>query len=145
MSWHQKKTLLDHTGKALFEFAISGVSLMTAYVGKSLSSPDGQNKELFHIKTKGKLKPKLEVKFNNLAGDGKEQLWELRGKWFSGSSELITQNKTIVAKVERDYKNTGEILFGKQTYMVTIAPGVDASLISAICICLDESYNDSNG
>ena len=30
----------------------------------------------------------------------------------------------------------------KQTYVLTIAPGVDASLLLAICVCLDEAAND---
>lgn len=29
-----------------------------------------------------------------------------------------------------------------QTYDVTVAPGIDAAFVSAVCVCLDEAYND---
>lgn len=47
--------------------------------------------------------------------------------------------------ISRDYLNTGQIFLGKQTYMVTVAPGVDAALITAVCVCLDECYNENSG
>lgn len=30
----------------------------------------------------------------------------------------------------------------KQTYDVTVAPSVDAALVSALCVCFDEAYHD---
>lgn len=51
---------------------------------------------------------------------------------------------TVVAMIRRKLLNSGELLFGQQTYEVSVAPGVDLALISALCICLDEMKNESS-
>jgi hypothetical protein len=32
--------------------------------------------------------------------------------------------------------------FGKQTYAVHVAPGVDMALMAALCVCLDEKRSE---
>jgi len=38
--------------------------------------------------------------------------------------------------------NVREVFGDKQSYFVTVAPGVDLTLIAAICVCLDERENE---
>lgn len=47
-----------------------------------------------------------------------------------------------MATIGRSYFNMREIFGGQQTYYVTVAAGVDLSLIAAICVCLDEKENE---
>lgn len=39
--------------------------------------------------------------------------------------------------------NASRFSFDKQTYYLTVAPGVDAAMMAAICVCLDEKENES--
>ena len=135
----QRKTLHDHTGRPLFEFCRDGISFMQSYIGYQCGN---QRQRLFHVEKIGMFNAKLQITFSNLVANGQQEKWVLRGQWLSGSSQITTEAGVVVASIERDYANAGQLLFRKQTYEVTIAPGVDAALITAICVCLDEAYNE---
>ena len=64
------------------------------------------------------------------------------GNWLDTKADILTDKGVVVAQINRKLFNLREGLFGKQTYHVTVAPGVDMSLIVAMCICLDEKRND---
>jgi len=51
-------------------------------------------------------------------------------------------NDKVIASINRKIMNMREMFGGSQTYFVTVAPGVDLSMISAICVCLDEKENE---
>jgi uncharacterized protein YxjI len=58
-----------------------------------------------------------------------------------GRSSLDVVDKAsgaLAARVERKRWNVREMLANQQTYHLMVAPGVDTSLIVAMCICLDE-------
>ncbi|EST09644.1 LURP1-like domain protein [Kalmanozyma brasiliensis GHG001] len=137
-SLSSKKILLDHTGRQLFEFCHVGF-FTSSYQGESC---DPSKKLLFTVDKIGYFNPKLEIVFDNLAGDGRRQRWTLRGRWLSGVAQITTDSGFIVASISRDYGSMGDIFFDKQTYDVTVAPGVDAAFVSALCVCLDEAYHD---
>lgn len=68
----------------------------------------------------------------------------MKGDFFNTSAEIHgTAIATPVAVIDRKFLNTNELLFGQQTYAVTIAPNVDMALIAAMCICLDERRSES--
>lgn len=138
-SFRGKKIMYDSTGKALFEFCRSG-GFSRSYCGYEVGQPA---KNLFTVETIGFIKPKLNVVFPNFAGDGRQERFTLRGKWLSGGSEITTDSGFVVASISRDYANMGEIFFSRQTYDVSVAPGIDAALISALCVCFDEAYSES--
>lgn len=64
---------------------------------------------------------------------------------FFGTAADITSAKTnqTVARIDRKLLSMREIFTDKQTYVVTVAQGVDLALVAAICICLDERNNDN--
>jgi uncharacterized protein YxjI len=62
---------------------------------------------------------------------------------FDRSAEITTAEGVPVARIARSFVNAGQVFFDKQTYVITVAPGVDAALLLAICICLDEKANES--
>lgn len=67
----------------------------------------------------------------------------MKGNFFD-SHATITNSATgnIVATINRNRFNFGEIFAGQQTYTVTVQPGIDMALIVAMCICLDEKNNE---
>ena len=67
----------------------------------------------------------------------------MKGNFFDTYAD-ITNVKTgqPVARIDRQMLNARELLTGQQTYVVTVAQGVDLALITAMCICLDERRNE---
>ncbi|CDR99568.1 hypothetical protein [Sporisorium scitamineum] len=140
-SFSAKKTMRDSTGRPLFDFRrTSTLSLKKEFAGFTCDT----DKQLFVVRMVGLFKPKLEIEFCNRAANGRVERWTLRGRWMSGSSQITTDEGLVVASISRDYANMGQIFFNVQTYDVTVAPGVDAALVSALCVCFDEAYNDSS-
>jgi uncharacterized protein YxjI len=76
---------------------------------------------------------------NSQTGSAEELL--LEGDFFDYNAE-ITLSGTPVARIARDFANFGELFADKQTYILAIAPGVDACLLAAFCIALDEKANE---
>lgn len=115
-SFSAKKTLHDHTGRPLFEFFRTGISLRHSYAGFEAGS-GGKGKPLFTVEMRGLWKPKLEIVFDNRAGDGKVERWTLRGDVARGSSQITNQSGFVVASISRDYATMGEIFceFGSLT------------------------------
>lgn len=54
----------------------------------------------------------------------------------------IRHQDLVVARIDRKLLSGKGLFFGRQTYAVTVAPGVDMALIAALCICLDEKNNE---
>ena len=44
----------------------------------------------------------------------------------------------MVAQVDREFFNARQLLADRQSYAVTVAPGVDVALIVPMMVCLDE-------
>lgn len=66
---------------------------------------------------------------------------ELKGDWLDRSAKVTFQGRPV-ATIGRSYMNFGQMFSDRQTYYVTVAPGVDVALMAAICVCLDEREND---
>jgi alkaline phosphatase D len=67
----------------------------------------------------------------------------MKGSWLDTSADIVDQaSGATVARINRKLFNAREAIMGQQTYHVTVAPGVDMSLIVAMCICLDEKQNE---
>lgn len=69
----------------------------------------------------------------------------MKGDFFDSRAEIATKEGLVVALVDRKYFNAREFMGGQQTYCVTVAPNVDMALITAMCVCLDELRNESQG
>ncbi|KDQ63746.1 hypothetical protein JAAARDRAFT_29778 [Jaapia argillacea MUCL 33604] len=139
-SLHAKKEIHDNSGRHLFTIRNELLHLHSTYTGRDPAS----DAEIFEIKSSFALGTKLTAKFVNRAtpGDREEKL-ELKGDFFDRKAE-ITYNGVPVGRISRKFFNMGQVLFDDQTYILTVAPGVDASLLVAFCICLDEKSNDKN-
>ncbi len=67
----------------------------------------------------------------------------MKGNFFDTYAD-ITNVRTgqPVARIDRKMLNARELFTNQQTYVVTVAQGVDLALITAMCICLDERKNE---
>jgi uncharacterized protein YxjI len=70
----------------------------------------------------------------------------MKGNWMDTKADVVDESSgRIVCQINRKLPNMRELFFAKQTYAVTVAPGVDMSLMAALCICLDEKHNENGG
>jgi len=70
------------------------------------------------------------------------QLKMIDGIFDRGAKIKNATTGETVARIHRQFLDGGEIIFGKQTYIVEIQPGNDMAVIVAMCICLDEMRNE---
>lgn len=67
----------------------------------------------------------------------------MQGNWSDRRAQIIEeQSGQTAAYIDRKRFSGREIVFGQDTYSVAVAPGVDAALIAALCICFDEKKDD---
>lgn len=66
----------------------------------------------------------------------------MNGSWTDFSAKIADETTgTIVAQIDRKISGR-DMLFGQQTYALSVAPNVDMALMAALCICLDEKNNE---
>ena len=58
------------------------------------------------------------------------------------TTEIINETGDILfGCIDRKWLNARE-MFGRQTYSLTVTPGVDMALMAALSICLDEKNTE---
>lgn len=78
-----------------------------------------------------------------VSSDGRSNVLEMNGNWRDSSADIVeVTSGAVVARIDRKLFNAREFFTNNQTYILTIAPGVDVSLMVAACIILDELNND---
>ncbi|KAJ1303287.1 hypothetical protein OPQ81_011484 [Rhizoctonia solani] len=139
-SIRSKKTLKQADGRSIFNIQNKLLTIHHQYlVYNADESTDSE--PLFVVKSHFSFTgAKMDVAFRN-ASDGRQIQFDLRGSFFDRSAE-ITVDGQPVARISRQFLNSGEILFNQQTYYLTIAPGVDAAMMVALCVCMDEKQNE---
>jgi uncharacterized protein YxjI len=76
---------------------------------------------------------------------GKAVTLKMKGGWFDHTADIVDEKSgKSVARIDRKLLSGRDLIFGQQTYAVVVAPGVDAALIAALCICFDEKNNESS-
>lgn len=77
---------------------------------------------------------------------GKTESLEMKGNWLSTQADIVDTNTgQVLGRIDRNMLRARDFFGGKQTYALTVAPGVDMALMCALCICLDEKKNDNKG
>lgn len=67
----------------------------------------------------------------------------MKGNWVDYSAEIHDQaSNALVARIDRKVLSGRDLLFGQQTYALTVAPNMDMALMAALCICMDEKNNE---
>ena len=55
----------------------------------------------------------------------------------------ITLDGRPLAFIRRNFWNAREWVSAAHTYYVTVAPGVDLTLVAALCICMDDRESNN--
>ncbi|KAI9732955.1 MAG: hypothetical protein M1818_007388 [Claussenomyces sp. TS43310] len=127
-----RKTFTDVAGHPLFDLRTRPFHLHKTFEAKGAG---GQL--LFTVKAKFSIgSTKVSCTFVNTS-DGQPVELLVKGDFFHRKA-TITMNDIPVAEIGRDHFNARQFFGGKQSYFVSIAPGVDVALIAALCICWDE-------
>ena len=70
----------------------------------------------------------------------------MKGNWFDSAADIVDErNGAVVGRINRKLLSGRDLLFGQQTYALTVAPNVDMALMVALCICMDEKNNEGSG
>ncbi|CAI7572760.1 hypothetical protein N7533_011424 [Penicillium manginii] len=135
-----RKKVEDTHGKHLFDISKELLHLHTTY-----AIEDPHKKKICEVKSSLKL---LGSKATATFTDHNDRAvtFTMKGGWYDHSADIVN-DKTgqTVARIDRKLLSGRDLVFGQQTYAVVVAPGVDAALIAALCICFDEKNNDERG
>lgn len=132
-----RKSVFDMAGNHLFDIYRELLHLHTTYV---LEDPQGN--KFFEMKNKIKIfGSEATAKFTSKSG--KQESLTMKGNWLDLRGEILDDSTgAIVAQIDRKVLNSRNLLFGQDTYGVVVAPGMDMSIIAAMCICLDDKNNE---
>jgi len=137
-SLSDRKEFADNRGMPLFSLRTKLLSIHKSFYAEA---PDGRI--LFDVKGKFSIGTrKMTATFTNASNHAPIEL-HVKGDWLDRSATIRLGN-VVVAQISRSFMNMRQIFGGQQTYYVTVAPGVDLTMIAAICVCLDEKENEKN-
>ena len=107
-------------------------------------SPTGT--KIFEVEGKFHLGTSKAVGHFANAMSGEKENFLMHGSFFNAKTEIVNErNGQVVAQVDREFFNAQQLLADRQSYAVTIAPGVDVALIVAMVVCLDERRDQKTG
>ncbi|KAF3392504.1 hypothetical protein F1880_008520 [Penicillium rolfsii] len=132
-----RKKVEDIHGKHLFDIVKEHLHLHTTY-----ALEDTHGKKIAEVKNSlALLGSKATATFTD--SRGKAVTLKMKGGWFDHTADIVDERSgKAVARIDRKLLSGRDLLFGQQTYAVVVAPGVDAALIAALCICFDEKNNE---
>lgn len=139
-----RKTVSDMQGNPLFVIRKEHFKLMSTYYAES---PQGG--KIFEVQGKwswGSSKSVGVFQYKDQqTGQVKEGRLFMKGDFFDRRAEITDESTgQPVAVIDRQFLNARELLGGQQTYIVTVAPGMDMAIVVAMCICLDERRNEGS-
>ncbi|KAJ6021011.1 hypothetical protein N7540_006515 [Penicillium herquei] len=137
VSISDRKKVEDASGNHLFDIVKEHFHLHTTY-----AMEDTHKKKFAEVKNALKL---VGSKATATFTDRNDRVsnFTMKGGWFDHSADIINEKTgQSVARIDRKLLTGRDLLFGQQTYAVVVAPGVDAALIAALCICFDEKNNE---
>ncbi|KAJ5438385.1 uncharacterized protein N7458_009383 [Penicillium daleae] len=132
-----RKKVEDVQGKHLFDIVKEHLHIHTTY-----ALEDTHRKKIAEVKNNLSL---LGSKATATLTDsqGKAVTLKMKGGWFDHTADIVDEKSGhTVARIDRKLLSGRDLIFGQQTYAVVVAPGVDAALIAALCICFDEKNNE---
>ncbi|KAJ5855568.1 uncharacterized protein N7529_009512 [Penicillium soppii] len=135
-----RKKVEDANGNHLFDIVKELLHIHTTY-----AIEDTHRKKICEVKSNLRLLgSKATASFTDRAG--KAVALKMKGGWFDHTADIVDDKSgQTVARIDRKLLSGRDLVFGQQTYAVVVAPGVDAALIAALCICFDEKNNDERG
>ncbi|CAG7936954.1 unnamed protein product [Penicillium nalgiovense] len=140
MSLSGRKKVEDAQGNHLFDIVKEHLHIHTTY-----AIEDTHGKKICEVKSSlALLGSKATATFTD--SRGKAVALKMQGGWYDQSADIVDDKSgQTVARIDRKLLSGRDLVFGQQTYAVVVAPGVDAALIAALCICFDEKNNEESG
>ncbi|TFK48430.1 DUF567-domain-containing protein [Heliocybe sulcata] len=138
-SLRNRKLLCDAQGQPILNIRDQ---IFTLFKQFRIYAGETEEPEICHVKRHfSMLGDKLSVHFQNF--DGREVELLVKGSILDRHAEIYAGD-IVVARIHRKFMNVGEVFFDQQTYYLTVGPGVDAAMMAAVCVCLDEVANEKN-
>lgn len=137
-----RKQVCDMSGQHLFTIRKQHFSIPATYYAE-----DPSGNKFFEVAGKwsfGKSKAVGLFSYPDpQTGQPKQARLNMVGDFFDRHADIVDEaSGQPVARIDRKFFNARELLGGQQTYVVTVAQGMDLALIVAMCICLDERRNE---
>ncbi|KAI0015118.1 DUF567-domain-containing protein [Xylariomycetidae sp. FL0641] len=132
-----RKAVMDMSGNVLFTIRKKLIALHATYYAE-----DNAGNHIFDLKGKFSIGSSKSIgTFTSASGQAETLL--MKGDFFDLQADITDEaTKQPVAHIDRKFFKARELLANQQTYVVSIAPGVDMAIIAAMCICLDERKNE---
>ena len=70
--------------------------------------------------------------------------FRMGGNWRAKNFICVNSENQVIVKTQRKGLNVSNIVFGKQTYIVSVPAFVDSAFCILLCCALDEMYRDDN-
>ena len=136
-----RKRVHDPAGNHLFTLRKEIFSFPKSYFAES---PTGT--KIFEVEGKFHIGTSKAVGHFVNAMNGEQENFLMHGSFFNVKTEITDErNGQVVAQVDREMLNARQLLGDRQSYAVTVAPGVDMALIVAMVVCLDERRDQKTG
>ncbi|KAF2755383.1 DUF567-domain-containing protein [Pseudovirgaria hyperparasitica] len=134
-----RKELYDSNNKHLFTIRKRHLTIHTTFY---LEDPAG--KEILEAKSSfAMFGSKFTARFTSL--DGRAVELKLKCNFFDTAQITDANNQNLpLAQINRIHFKKRDLFLGQQVYELIVYPGVDMSLMVAMCICLDEKKNEGS-
>jgi uncharacterized protein YxjI len=143
ISLRQRKVLLDARNAKVAEMTHNMISLrnrIQVFAANNPQEPLFTAAKDFTLKLR---KTTCQVTVRNLT-DGQVLNVTLHGDMMGKAGIIVLGDQHVIAKMHKP-TTAKQFLTDQHTYMVDIAPGVDASFITVMCVLWDEFARDSKG
>ncbi|KAL0939864.1 DUF567 domain protein [Colletotrichum truncatum] len=141
MSISGRKSVFDMAGTHLFDIVKEHFHIHTTF-----AAIDPSDRKIMEVKSSFALLGSKATATFISPSTGKSESLQMKGNWMSTQADIVdTSTGQVVARIDRNMLRVRDIIGGKQTYSLTVAPGMDMALMAAMCICLDEKKNDKGG
>ncbi|KAM7186859.1 Tubby C-terminal-like domain containing protein [Naviculisporaceae sp. PSN 640] len=136
-----RKTLTDMAGNKLFDIVKEHFHIHTTF---AVEDPSGR--KLMQVKSGFALLGSKATATFTTPRTGQQEVLKMKGNWFDSAADIIDERiGAVVGRIDRKLLSGRDLLFGQQTYALTVAPNVDMALMVALCICMDEKNNEGGG
>lgn len=141
LSFHDSKTIQDHSGRPIYKMSESLLSLR-------------HRMHITDAQTKAPLLTTRQKSFIPLMGTSTILVWrgsnddgepylEVKGDFFRKDFSVVeVASGRRVAAVKRKSFTLQNLLLEKDTYIVRVEPGLDTALMVFLCVAIDEVHRD---
>lgn len=122
-----RKTLTDAAGNKLFDIVKEHFHIHTTF---AIEDPSGR--KLMQVKSGFALLGSKATATFTTPRTGQAEVLKMKGNWFDSAADIVDERiGAVVGRIDRKLLSGRDLLFGQQTYALTVAPNVDMALMVA--------------